>query len=170
VSFTSEYDELNQKLYFDFTKEPSEEYGFTIQAGALTDFFEKSNDTLTYKVTTKTTAEYGNLSVSLQNVKQLPIIVELTNEKGAVLATEYSDKNTTINFNLIEPALYYLRAIYDVNKNKEWDSGNYLEKRQAEEVIYFSKEIDVRANWDVNQIFDLSIPYSPEPKKKAEKK
>jgi hypothetical protein len=157
-------------LYLDFKKETSEEYDFTIQPGALTDFFEKSNDTLSYKVTTKTTAEYGNLSVSLQNVKLFPVIVELTNQKGEVLATEYSDKNTTIDFNLIEPALYSLRAIYDANKNKEWDSGNYLEKRQAEEVIYFSKEIDVRANWDVNQAFDLSIPYTPEPKKKVEKK
>ncbi|MFE3869733.1 Ig-like domain-containing protein [Flavobacterium sp. ZS1P70] len=170
VPFTSEYDEFNQKLYFDFKKEPSEEYAFTINPGALTDFFEKSNDTLTYKAITKTAAEYGNLSISLQNVKQFPVIIELTNQKGEVLATEYSEKNTTIDFNLIEPALYSLRAIYDVNKNKEWDSGNYLEKRQAEEVIYFSKEIDVRANWDVNQIFDLSIPYSPEPKKKVVKK
>jgi uncharacterized protein (DUF2141 family) len=169
VPFTSEYDEFNQKLYLDFKKEPSEEYGFTIQPGALTDFFEKSNDTLAYKVTTKTAAEYGNLSVSLQNAKQFPVIVELTNEKGEVLATEHSDKNTTIDFNLIEPALYSLRAIYDTNKNKGWDSGNYLEKRQAEEVIYFSKEIDVRANWDVNQAFDLSVPYTPEPKKKVVK-
>lgn len=170
VPFTSEYDEFNQKLYLDFKKEPAEEYAFKIEPGALTDFFEKSNDTLSYKVTTKTTAEYGNLSVSLQNAKLFPIIVELTNQKGEVLATEYSDKNTTIDFNLIEPALYSLRAIYDANKNKEWDSGNYLEKRQAEEVIYFSKEIDVRANWDVNQAFDLSIPYTPEPKKKVVKK
>lgn len=170
VPFTTEYDQFNQKLYFDFKKEPSEEYAFTIQPGALTDFFEKSNDTLTYKAITKTAAEYGNLSISLQNAKQFPVIVELTNEKGDVLATEYSEKNATIDFNLIEPALYSLRAIYDVNKNKEWDSGNYLEKRQAEEVIYYSKEIDVRANWDVNQIFDLSIPYSPEPKKKVVKK
>ncbi|NDP27489.1 MAG: hypothetical protein GZ087_08710, partial [Flavobacterium sp.] len=54
--------------------------------------------------------------------------------------------------------------------NKEWDSGNYLEKRQAEEVIYFSTPIDVRANWDVEQTFDLSIPYTPEPKKKVDKK
>ena len=37
-------------------------------------------------------------------------------------------------------------------------------------MIYFSKEIDVRANWDIEQIFDLSIPYTPEPKKKEEKK
>jgi hypothetical protein len=70
---------------------------------------------------------------------------------------------------LVEPALFWLRVIYDDNKNKEWDPGNYLEKRQAEEVIYFSKEIPVRANWDVlDHVFDLSIPYSPEPKKKID--
>ncbi len=170
VPFTTEYDEFNQKLYFDFKKEPSENYTFELLPGALTDFFEKSNDTLAYKLSTKSTADYGNLTVTLENVKQFPVIVELTNIKGDVLATEYTEKNTTVEFNLIEPALYTLRAIYDTNKNKEWDSGNYLEKRQAEEVIYFSKEIDVRSNWDVNQIFDLSIPYTPEPKKKTDKK
>ncbi|MFV5686640.1 Ig-like domain-containing protein [Flavobacterium sp. GB2R13] len=170
IPFTTEYDEFNQKLHFDFQKEPLEKYTVSILPGALTDFFEKSNDSLTYKLTTKSTAEYGNLSVSLQNVKQFPVIVELTNTKGEILATGYSEKNTIIDFNLIEPALYTLRAVYDENKNKEWDSGNYLEKRQAEEVIYFSKEIDVRANWDVNQVFDLSLPYIPEPKKKTDKK
>ena len=170
VPFTTEYDEFNQKLYFDFKKEPSENYTFEILPGALTDFFEKSNDTLIYKLNTKVTSDYGNLTVVLQNVKEFPVIVELTNLKGDVLATEHTDKNTTIEFNLIEPSLYTLRAIYDTNKNKEWDSGNYLEKRQAEQVIYFSKDIDVRANWDVNQVFDLSIPYSPEPKKKTDKK
>jgi uncharacterized protein (DUF2141 family) len=171
VVFTSEYDEFNQKLYFDFKKEPSENYTFELLPGALTDFFEQTNDTLTYKLKTNSTDVYGNLTVSLVNVKQFPVIVELTNLKGDVLATEYTEKNTTVEFNLIEPALYTLRAIYDTNKNKEWDSGNYLEKRQAEEMIYFSKEIDVRENWDVlDQVFDLSLPYIPEPKKKTEKK
>lgn len=170
VPFTTEYDEFNQKLHFDFQKEPLEKYTVSILPGALTDFFEKSNDSLTYKLTTKSTAEYGNLSVSLQNVKQFPVIIELTNAKGEALATAYTENKTTIDFTLVEPALYTLRAIYDANKNKEWDSGNYLEKRQAEEVIYFSKEIDVRANWDVNQVFDLSLPYVPEPKKKTDKK
>ncbi len=170
VPFTTEYDEFNQKLYFDFKKEPLENYTFEILPGALTDFFEKSNDTLTYKLNTRNTSDYGNLTVTLENIKQFPVIIELTNTKGDVLTAEYTEKKTTIEFNLIEPAIYTLRAIYDTNKNKEWDSGNYLEKRQAEEVIYFSKEIDVRANWDVNQIFDLSLPYIPEPKKKTDRK
>ena len=55
----------------------------------------------------------------------------------------------------------------DDNKNKKWDTGNYLEKLHPEEVIYFSKTIrDVRANWDDVEFFDLSIPYTPEVKKK----
>jgi hypothetical protein len=166
VAFTYEYDDFNQKLFFDFKKEPSEKYSFTILPGALTDFYEKSNDTLTYKVNTKSTAEYGNLRVILQNVKKFPVIVELTNAKGDLIASEYSESNTTVDFNLLEPALFTLRLIYDENKNKIYDSGNYLEKRYAEEVIYFSKEIDVRANWDVEQVFDVSLPYTPEPKKK----
>jgi hypothetical protein len=170
VVFTSEYDEFNQKLFFDFKKNPSEKYTFTILPGALTDFYEKSNDTLIYKVNTKSTAEYGNLRVMLQNVKSFPVIVELTNAKGDLIASEYSDNNTTVDFNLLEPALFTLRLIYDENKNKIYDSGSYLEKRYAEEVIYFSKEIDVRANWDVEQVFDVSIPYTPEPKRNTTKK
>ncbi|PKH66566.1 hypothetical protein CXF59_11555 [Flavobacterium sp. ALD4] len=170
VSFTTEYDEFNQKLFFDFKKNPSEKYTFTILPGALTDFFEQSNDTLIYKVNTKSTAEYGNLRVMLQNVKNFPVIVELTNAKGDLIASEYSESNTAVDFSLLEPALFSLSLIYDENKNKVYDSGNYLEKRYAEEVVYYSKEIDVRANWDVEQVFDVSIPYIPEQKKKAAKK
>lgn len=170
VDFTTRYDEFNQQLFFDFKKEASEKYTFKIMPGAMTDFYEHTNDTLIYKLTTKTPADYGNLTVNLQNVKRFPVIVELTNAKGDSIATEYSESTSKIEFNLLEPSLFSLRVIYDDNKNKEWDSGNYLEKRQAEEVVYLSKEIDVRANWDVDQVFDLSIPYTPEPKKKEEKK
>ena len=170
VGYKTEYDEFNQKLFFDFKVAPLEKYTLKIMPGALTDYLEQTNDTLIYNFTTRDLTDYGNLKVNLQNVKRFPVIVELTNEKGDVLATEYSESSSKIEFNLVEPALFWLRAIYDDNKNKEWDPGNYLEKRQAEEVIYFSKAVDVRANWDVEQAFDLSIPYTPEPKKKEEKK
>lgn len=170
VDFKTNYDEFNQELFFDFKVAPSEKYTFKIMPGAFTDFFEKSNDTLVFNASTKAIEDYGYLKVNLQNVKHFPVIVELTDDKGVVIASQYSEENTKINFIYIEPALYTLRLIYDDNKNKEWDSGNYLEKRQAEEVVYFSKEIDVRPNWDVDQVFDVSIPYVPEPKKKVEKK
>ena len=170
VPFTTEYDEFNQLLYFDFKKEPSQKYTFTILPEALTDFYEKSNDTLVFKTNTKSESDYGNLVVNLEKVKHFPVIIELTNAKGEVLASEYSESNSKVDFKYLTPALFTLRAIYDENKNKVYDSGNYLEKKHSEEVIYFSKEIDVRANWEVEQPFDLSIPYTPEPKKKVTEK
>ena len=170
VAFTTKYDDFNQQIVFDFKKQLSENYTFTIMPGALTDYLEQTNKNILFRLDTKNIEDYGNLKVSLQNVKRFPVLIQLTDKAGLVLATEYSESNTNVEFSFIDPALFSLRAIYDDNKNKEWDTGNYLEKRQAEEVIYFSKEIDVRANWDIEQIFDLSAPYTPEPKKKAEKK
>ncbi|WP_374506133.1 Ig-like domain-containing protein [Flavobacterium sp.] len=170
VPFTTEYDEFEQLLYLNFQKEADKEYLFKLAAGSVTDLFEKSNTNLEFKINANALENYGNLIVNLQNVKRFPVIVELTNSKGDAIATTYTDKNTSLNFNLLDPAKYTLRAIYDDNKNTIYDPGNFLAKQYAEEVIYFSKEIDVRANWDVVQAFDLSIPYTPEPKKKRVKK
>lgn len=170
VNFTTAYDEYTQELFIDFKIEEAQKYNLKMMPGAVTDFFEKTNDTLSFSTSTRNRADYGNLILSLKNVKRFPVIIELTDAKGTIVkATEYTDSKTEIEFNLLEPFLYTLRAIYDDNKNKQWDTGSYLEKKQAEEVIYFSKEIDVRTNWDVTQTFDLSIPYTPEPKKKKEK-
>ncbi len=170
VAFTSEYDTFNQKLFIDFKTLPVEKYTFTILPGALTDFYGNTNDTLSYNIQTKEFEDYGNLKVKLENVKQFPVIVELTDAKGDVVASEYTESNPTVNFNLLNPAIYSLRIIYDKNKNKTYDPGNYLEKRYSEQVIYFSKEIDIRSNWDIEQTFDVSLPYTPEPKKKTETK
>ncbi|RUT69861.1 hypothetical protein D0817_14690 [Flavobacterium cupreum] len=171
VDFTTEYDEFDQKLYIDFKKEPLEKYNFTFFPGALTDFYEKANDTLSYKLTTKELADYGNLILNLKNVKRFPIIVELTNKKGdVVLAEAYSEGETKIEFNLVEPNAFTIRVIYDDNKNKMYDAGSYPEKRLAEEVYYYQQEFDVRANWDRNETVDLSIPFSPEVEKKLDEK
>ena len=170
VEFTTDYDVFNQKMFLDFNKNESEKYAVTILPGALIDFFDQKNDTLKYSLSTKLKSDYGNMRVKLQNVKRFPVMVELTNSKDETQYSTFTNQDTTVDFNWIEPAVYTLRIIYDDNKNNKYDPGNFLEKKYAEEVIYFSKEIDVRANWDVEQTFDLSIPYTPEPKKKDPKK
>ena len=155
VVFTTEYDEFNQKLNFKFKKEEEQKYAVRLLPGAMIDFFDKQNDTLNYKFSTKSSADYGNMTLTLEKAKRFPIIVELTDEKGKVLATEYAESLPVVRFEGLEPNMYYLRIIYDDNKNKEWDPGNFLLKQEAEQVIYFPKIIDVRANWDVDQPFNL---------------
>lgn len=156
VDFTTDYDEFNQKLAFKWTKEPEQKYKLTLLPGALTDFYEKTNDTLQYKLNTKETADYGNLTMKLENLKSYPVIVQLTDDKGKIVDSEYVESEPIATFNLIQPGTFIVRIIYDVNGNKKWDAGSYLDKTQSEEVIYFPKEIDVRANWDVDQPFTLA--------------
>jgi uncharacterized protein (DUF2141 family) len=156
VPFTKEYDAWNQKLYLDFEKQPLERYKIQLLPGAITDFFDKANDTLIYRLSTKNLSDYGNLKVVLENAKSFPVLVELTDKDGKVKASAYSVDNPVVEFLALEPNLYTLRIIYDENSNGVWDTGSYLEKRQTEEVLYFPKPLDVRANWDVEQPFDLS--------------
>ena len=155
VKFETQNNLWKQEIEFKFEKEPLQKYKLKILPGAFVDFFEKENDSLQFSIATKNISDYGNLRLKLENAKSFPIIVELLNKDGKVLYTEYAEKTGLLNFDLIEPSLFTLRIIYDENKNKEWDSGNFISKKQSEEVIYFPKEIDIRANWDVEQVFDL---------------
>lgn len=155
VKFSSLYNGWTQEIEIDFKKEPLEKYKMKVLPGAFTDFFEKTNDSLQFKFDTKNISDYGNLRVKLENVKKFPIIVELTNAEGKVLYSQFSDNSNQLLFDLIDPEVFTLRVIYDENGNQEWDSGNFISKKQSEEVLYYPKKIDVRANWDVEQIFDL---------------
>jgi hypothetical protein len=155
VKFTTEYDNFKQQLKFNFKKEPLDRYSLRLFPGALLDYNEKTNDTLIYNFSTNNVSDYGNLRVVLENVKRYPIIVELTNSRGDILASEYSEKSNVVTFDLLEPNKFTLRVIYDDDKDKSWTPGSFLEQRQSEEVIYFPKEIDIRANWDWEQVFDL---------------
>jgi hypothetical protein len=116
---------------------------------------EQTNDTLVYKIETKNTTEYGNLVLNFNNPKRFPLMVELLDKSGEVLEQAVMERQQPMSFTLIKPEKYILRVTYDDNQNKMWDAGNFLAKRQSEEVYYFPKEIDVRANWDVEQTVNL---------------
>ncbi|MFD2892076.1 Ig-like domain-containing protein [Flavobacterium chuncheonense] len=154
VSFETKYNEFEQEILFDFKKKENESYKITLLPGAIEDMYQNTNDTLTFNFKTKELADYGNLNVTLKAAKRFPLILEVLNPKGEVVANAVSNGDTLLKFETIEPNTYTLRIIYDDNNNGIWDTGNYLEKRQAEEIQYYPKQVDVRANWDVNQDFD----------------
>ena len=154
VKFTSKYIDFEQEIVFDFEKKEDEKYTIELLPGAIKDFYEKANDSLKYNFSTKQLSDYGNLKINISNIKRFPFIVELM-DKNEVLYKMSSTKETSVYFETIEPKLYTIRIIYDDNSDNEWTTGNYLAKKQAEEIIYFPKLIDVRANWDVEQDFIL---------------
>ncbi|HLV14840.1 MAG TPA: Ig-like domain-containing protein [Xanthomarina sp.] len=154
VPFKSKLDSLTNKLALSFDKTENNRYSISVLPNTFTDFFENKNDSLNYTVTTKGFENYGNVRINLKNVNY-PVIVQLTDDKGNVKAEKYSTVPEPIDFKYISPNKYYLRVVHDNNKNKKFDSGNYLKKQQPEKVSYFPDVIDVRANWD--PIIDFTL-------------
>jgi hypothetical protein len=68
---------------------------------------------------------------------ELPIIVQLIDKSDNVVREAYLTTANTFKFTDFEAGDYKLRAIIDRNKNKRWDPGNLLEKRQPEPVYHF---------------------------------
>ena len=140
VPFSLEYDEFRNSIRLDFEKKESQRYNLKALPGAFTGFFGKTTDTITAQFRTLALSDYGNLVVNFQNVKQYPIIVQLTDDVGETQAEQTASSGTSFSFNLLKPGNYFIR---------------FLGKTQPEEIVYFPDPVEVRANWDVTQAVDL---------------
>ena len=147
------------RITIDFEVIPNDRYEITLLPNALVDFWGNTNDTLVYRTSTKKIEDYGNIFLRVQHQSPHPYIIELL--KGDEVFRRYDTplEGGNYSFKLLDAAKYRVRLIEDVNQNKKWDTGNYLEKIQPEQVIYYWKEIDVRANWDMNETFNTSQNY-----------
>ena len=66
-------------------------------------------------------------------------------------------RETLVKIPFVNPGKYHVRLIKDDNKNGRWDGGDMKTKRQPEEVIYYPKLINMKANWEMTGLkFDLS--------------
>ncbi|GHA35852.1 hypothetical protein GCM10007103_16620 [Salinimicrobium marinum] len=155
VEFTTRHEAFENRLVLEFEKEESSSYKFMALPGAFTDFFGTQNDTIEQSFRTPSYSDFGSAIVNLQDVEQYPVILQLTNEQGEVQSSKYIESGTNFTFQYLKAGTYLLRAIYDTNKNGIWDTGNYLEKEQPEEIIYFPDLLDIRANWDQTYVFPL---------------
>ena len=156
VKFALELDTLGNKIDFDFEVEPNESYVLDLLPGAIMDFFGTENDTLSYRLTTKSYADFGNLRLTLEGPVTYPLIVQLTDEKGKTKKELFATEPQIFEFNNIDPSKYLIRLIFDANNNQKWDTGNYLKQIQPERVVYYPNVLEVRANWEMEQTFTLS--------------
>ena len=138
-----------------FKKKEEQSYKVQLLPGALTDFFDKTNDTLNHIVRTRIASDYGSIELTLQNAERFPIIVQLVDSKFNLVTEEYLIENRKVAFENIIPAFYYIRIIYDKNANKQWDTGSFLQRLAPEEIRYYPTKIEVRANWSLKETFIL---------------
>ena len=147
------------RITVDFEIIPNDRYEITLLPNALIDFWGNTNDTLVYRASTKKIEDYGNIFLRVMHESSHSCIIELLKNDKVVRRYDSPVEGNYYKFELIDPGKYIVRLIEDVNENKQWDTGNYIQKIQPEKVIYYWKEIDLRANWDMNEIFNTNENY-----------
>ncbi len=110
-------------------------------------------------MSTKKIEDYGNIFIQLIYEESYEFILELLKDGKVVRSYNKPNEDSNYSFKLLDPGKYFLRLIKDKNNNDKWDTGNYLEKIQPEEVIYFPFELELRANWDLNESFNTTQNY-----------
>jgi len=132
-------------------------YQFIIPDSTLFNIHGNTNDSIIYNFETKKKDDYGNLilTVEPEEIYEGSWIVQLMSPKDEVLKETIITEKEVIRFEYMAPGTYKLRAIHDQNNNGHWDTGNYAYKRQAEKVIYLGTEIELRANWDYEENWNL---------------
>ena len=157
VPFVSSVNDNLDEIDIKFEVSPSDNYRILILPNAIKDIKGVTNDTLQFNLTSQSLEDYGNIFLDVIRNTQSKFILHLINSNGDIVR-EYDnvDQNTTYNFEYIRPGEYSFRLIEDLNKNNIWDTGNYLQRVKPEPVYYFPSELEVRANWDLNETFDLN--------------
>lgn len=123
-------------------------YSLFIPPGTFTDIFDLTNDTVKVDFKTQEEKFYGTLKLTLKMKYRIPFVLELINEKGVVFNYARAERGI-FSYLFMPPGAYKLRVIYDQNGDGKWNTGNYLEKKKPETIIYYPGAVTIRSNWDL---------------------
>jgi len=140
------------RYWLPFMPQPDMTYRLTIDSAAVTSVYGLHNEALKAELKVRGLEQYANVYFKV-NVKQ-DAFVELLGSGEKVMRTVPVQGGA---FELINvPAgTYFLRLTIDANGNGKWDTGNYSQHLQPEEVYYYPKKLRLRANWDLDENWNI---------------
>lgn len=170
VGFEPIFTANTSQITFKVKVKEGEKYLFKA-FNAFENFFGQKSDTLQESFSAKKAEDFGSLKLTFRDNISLPFIIELTDKDAKkVLYEQYVEQTSpTYNFPFVKAGNYRLRVIEDRNRNRKWDTGNFLGRLLPEPVRYFAKEIELRANWEVEQEISFAEQTEEKPKPTKEK-
>lgn len=132
-------------------------YQLKIDTALFFSYNKLYNDSLVQNFTTENKIDYGKLTLKLLFNKKQNYSVQLLNDKNIVVRENYislslaGSNAKTIDFIDVLPGTYKVKIIYDDNDDKKWNTGNYLQKKQPEHILFHSKAIKVVSDWEVEE-------------------
>lgn len=146
VPFEIEQDPLLIREYRIYAEwRPEETYKILIDSASIVGLYGLHNDALEHEIRFAPLNTYSTFTVNVANPKS-SYLIELLDNKGDITRCGRIEEGK-VDFFFLIPGKYYVRLIDDVNMNGKWDTGEYAEKRQPENVYYINKVFDLKQDW-----------------------
>ena len=162
--YTVERDSLNLRKYVlrpNVEMLAGYEYFLKVPHRKFKDINGFYNDSTEVKVVLPNDDKLSSINLVLSNVHN-KYIVDLLNEKRDKVMRSYVIENdTTLPFPYLKAGKYSIRITEDLNKNGVVDTGNLLEHKQPEKVLFYKLKdgtflIDIPEMTELEQNIDLS--------------
>lgn len=141
------------RLLTEMTWKPKTKYRVTIDSLAVTDIYGNHNRPFVQEVSTHAIEDYAALFFNIGDLGSDSAIVELLSSDKPVRLEPV--RNGVATFEYVTPGAYYARLFIDRNHNGRWDTGSVADTVQPEDVFYFSKKLNLKKNWDVEQQWNI---------------
>ena len=152
AQFTPIDDYNPMRYWLPVNMRPDSTYRVTIDSAAVVSVYGLINDKLSKELKVKGLEEYANLYFRVNAGGSA--FVELL-ASGEKIVRTVPVKNGAVEILNVNPGTYYLRLTIDSNGNGKWDTGNYSQHLQPEEVYYYPKRLRLRANWDLDENWNI---------------
>ena len=151
-------DSARRKLEIERQWPEETEYTLIAPDSVLFDLIGASHDSIRISFKTKSLADYGIITLNFTPSEFCPryVLQLMSEDESKIFDERIVSQSETIRYDYLKPGKYKIKAICDRNKNGKWDTGDYMLKLQPESVYYFNKIIDLRANWEIEEEWDLN--------------
>jgi len=148
TNYTIRPDSNLKKLTLTHTWTENSKYNLIIQKEFAKDTAGNyTTRTDTIPIQAKKESDYGSLDIKILNLDSTehPILFLYQDEKVELDQPLLSNR---YKYKLFRPGEYEVRILFDKNKNRIWDTGNYWQKLQPEKIVARKLKLTIRSNWD----------------------
>lgn len=136
--------------------EPEKEYQLSIDSMAFKGVYGLHTNKEKQTMKVKKLDEYGTILLNITGADSTAV-VELLDGSGKVLRQQRITPQNTADFYYLNPGTkFYIRLFNDRNGNGVWDTGKYSEHLQPEEVYYFPKVWEMKANFEFEENWNIN--------------
>ena len=132
---------------------PGQEYVLNVDSASIVGISGKVNKNSDMQLSVPASENYASLFLILPDADTSAVVQLMQGDK---IVGMVKSRNGRADFFYLNPGTYYLRMFYDRNGDGKWTTGSWAEKRAAEEVFYFPSQLELRANWDVEQTWRVN--------------